>query len=149
MIINSTNKQSLYNSTKIIKCFIVQTNKKSLLFLRTLGIVPEEKQREITMKTKTENLNLHDYSTKEEAIQGCVDNGMKVVDAIKYVTESGLFGRKTVNQLPLMVELFRTLAGERKAIVKEVSEKTGYSPSTVNHFYNAIEFAKEWTKQSS
>lgn len=101
------------------------------------------------MKTKTEKLDLTTYSSKEEAIQGCVDSGMKVVDAVKFVTESGLFGRKKIDQLPLMVELFRTLTGDRKAIVKEVSEKTGYSPSTVNHFYNAIEFAKEWTKQSS
>jgi hypothetical protein len=101
------------------------------------------------MKANTEKLDLTTYTSKEDAIQGCVDHGMKVAEAMKAVTESGLFGRKKVDQLPLMVELFRTLTGDRKEITKEVSEKTGYSLSTVNHFYNAIAFAKEWSKQSS
>lgn len=56
-----------------------------------------------------------------------------------------------VDNMALMVELFRLNADKmaKQDLLKMVVEQTGYSLSTVNHFYNAIGFAKEWSKQSS
>lgn len=96
------------------------------------------------------NIDLSTFDSKDDAIQALVDEGVKVKEAIKMVESSGLFTRSRIDQLPLMVKMFRELDGEnRKVVVKKVSDATGYSLSTTNHFFNAINFAKEWARQES
>jgi hypothetical protein len=81
--------------------------------------------------------------TKDQKFDYLVDNGIKSSEVRLFLKT---VGTKTVDQMSVMVTIFRT-EPDRKSSIKKALEQTGYTESTINHFYNACAFAKEWTKQ--
>jgi hypothetical protein len=83
--------------------------------------------------------------SKDDRLDWLTDNGIKASDARTYLAS---VARKPVDQMPLLVKIFRE-EPDRKSALKRASIETEYTESTINHFYNAKTFAIEWSKQSA
>lgn len=95
------------------------------------------------LSTVVAHPNFQQLKTKEAKFDYLVDNGIKSAVAREYLANTGV---KKVDQMPLLVTIFRE-ASDRKSALARAKSETEYSESTANHFYNAISFAKEWHKQ--
>jgi hypothetical protein len=81
--------------------------------------------------------------TKDSKFDYLVDNGIKAAEAREFLKSTGT---KKVDQMSILVTIFREEA-DRKSALKRALVETGYTESTINHFYNAVAFAREWTIQ--
>jgi CO/xanthine dehydrogenase FAD-binding subunit len=83
-------------------------------------------------------------SKKEDRIEFLVDNGIKYAIAKQACSK----GTHKVDQMSVLVKIFREEPGRKEAVARALAE-TEYTESTINHFYNAVTFAKEWSRQEA
>jgi len=165
MIIIQCINKSIKKGSKIIKKVIVHLIKISLLYYQQMEIeswVPvinsfkdetffnnsifiNHNQKVTTMSKRTLDELMADPnlpSKKEDRIEFLVDNGIKYAIAKQTCSK----GTHKVDQMSVLVTIFRTEQGRKEAVARALVE-TDYTESTINHFYNAVTFAKEWSKQ--
>lgn len=88
--------------------------------------------------------------TKNEFVTNFITTGAGDLSAAEAAWKANAQHRSSealTNLVAAFLECEKEKINEKKEIVRRGQEASGYSASTVGHFYNAISFAKEYHRQ--